>query len=256
MKIPYIGITDFSAAAQVQAMLAILSSSKVQRRLHVGVMMSFKTLHDKATKWAPIFPPKGSLASIFSADHVMNCLHFADYEDQPNLAASLDQAVAYCGPRLRAIQLDMIWPDPVELQTFRAGKGQNLEIILQIGKNAMEACQNSEELISKKLELYSGSLDYVLLDKSMGQGKGMDAVGLLPLARRLTADHPRIQLAAAGGLGPDSVELIRPLLLEFPQLSMDAQGKLRPSGNAMDPVDWEFAGTYLRRAVQLIKDCQ
>jgi hypothetical protein len=60
-------------------------------------------------------------------------------------------------------------------------------------------------------------------------------------------------LVVAGGLGPDSIDMVKPLVKVFPDISIDAQGKLRPSGSALDPIDWDMAGTYLARALELLK---
>lgn len=60
-------------------------------------------------------------------------------------------------------------------------------------------------------------------------------------------------LAVAGGLGPDTMELINPIAESFPDISIDAQGKLRPSGNALDPIDWNLAEKYLSRSVAMFQ---
>lgn len=58
----YIGITDFTDVAQATAMKEVFSrlkDQKTNRILHVGVMMSYKTLHGLPTKWTDAFPKKG-----------------------------------------------------------------------------------------------------------------------------------------------------------------------------------------------------
>jgi hypothetical protein len=60
MRIPYVGITDFTTFEQVKHMLTVFNKNLEQgqsRRLHVGVMMSYKTLHGMETKWTEAFPP-------------------------------------------------------------------------------------------------------------------------------------------------------------------------------------------------------
>ena len=49
------------------------------------------------------------------------------------------------------------------------------------------------------------------------------------------------------------MNLVEPLVKMFPDLSIDAQGKLRSSGNALDPIDWGMAETYLVKALELMK---
>jgi hypothetical protein len=53
---------------------------------------------------------------------------------------------------------------------------------------------------------------------------------------------------AVGGLGPDTMDVVLPLVAEFPDISIDAQGKLRKSGNALDPIHWDLAAGYLCEA--------
>jgi hypothetical protein len=40
---------------------------------------------------------------------------------------------------------------------------------------------------------------------------------------------------------------------KFPRVSIDAQGKLRPSGDAHDPIDWEMAAEYLKQALVMFQ---
>jgi hypothetical protein len=97
----------------------------------------------------------------------------------------------------------------------------------------------------------------VLLDRSMGKGKGMDAEVLLKFAHAWQKTYPGSQtmgpeLIVAGGLGPSTMNLLEPIVRVFPDVSIDAQGRLRPSGDALDPIDWDMAEDYLRAALELI----
>ena len=80
----------------------------------------------------------------------------------------------------------------------------------------------------------------------------MDADELLPYLRAIATQFPWLQLAVAGGLG--RMSLVEPIVREFPDISIDAQGRLRPSGSALDPIDWGMAETYLREASALWPD--
>jgi hypothetical protein len=253
---PYIGITDFMNFAQVEAMEKVFAANQKEgsaRQLHVGVVMSYKTLNHIETKWSKAFPPNESIVEIFQSLDSYNCLHYADYDHDDDFYMNLALAMNYGGNRLRAVQLDMVWPNPAEILHALQVAGMMPEIILQVGKNAMEACNNEPMGVVRMLRKYKGVIDRVLLDKSMGKGLGMDAQFLLPFARAIRSYHPEFAIGAAGGLGPDTMHLVEPLLVEFPDLSIDAQSKLRPSGNALDPVDWGMAGSYLVNALRLVK---
>ncbi len=253
-NVPYVGITDYTHLQQVARMRTVRRECPTRklRQLHVGVMMSYKTLNDLETKWSKAFPPKEKIAEIFWSRDVMNCLHYADYEEIA-FEANLRRAIFFGGPGLDALQLDMVWPDPQAIADAVDDAGKKLEIILQVGGNAIEEADNDPREVVERLRDYDGVIHRILLDKSMGRGLGMDAAGLIPFAAAVSESLPQIGLGAAGGLGPGSVHLVAPLVKEFPDLSIDAQGKLRPSGSALDPIDWDMAAQYLREAFALFQ---
>ena len=256
MPFPYIGITDFMTFEQVQAMLKVFKAHSPQgsnRLLHVGVMMSYKTLNDIETKWSKAFPAKEAIASIFGSDDVYNCLHYADYDHNSDLGNTLARVISYGGIGINAMQLDMPWPDPGQVAHGVHTSRKHIEVILQVGKNAIEEANDDPQTVVRRLEDYEGVIHRVLLDKSMGRGLGMDAVALLPFAHAIKERFPDLGLTVAGGLGPNTMSLVEPLVAEIPNLSIDAQGKLRPSGNALDPIDWDMAGEYLVKALGLFK---
>jgi len=250
---PYIGITDFTSFDQVEKMLAVFNSNvpaSCNYLLHVGVMMSFKTLHNIDTKWSVAFPPKESIAKIFSSDEVFNCLHYVDYNNKEDLANSLESAIYYGGKNLDAIQLDTIWPSPKIIR--EVFKDKNLSVILQIGKNAFEEVDEDPRQIIKRISMYGNSIQYVLLDKSMGKGLGMNAYKLMFYIEKIKREFPHLRIVVAGGLGPTTMYLAKDIFERYKGISIDAQGRLRPSGNALEPIDWSMAETYLTKAVNMV----
>jgi hypothetical protein len=255
MQKPYIGITDFMNASQIKSMCDVFIAHGglgLQYRLMVGVMMSYKTLHEIPSRWNRIFPKKEDISEIFVPHPVlMNTLHYADYTGT-DIASSLEQATLYGNPFMNALQLDMIWPDPEIIREYKE-KHPNIEIVLQTGRDALEIIQKDPERFVKKIDAYGDALDFILLDCSMGKGRGMNASFLARFVRALTEAKPMIGIAAAGGLGPDSIHLVEPLIREFPRLSIDAQGQMRSSGNTMDPIEWDRVEIYLEKAIALFR---
>ncbi len=252
---PYIGITDFENFEQVQGMLRVFKvhlRAGSNRQLHIGVMMSHKTLHGLPTKWLSVFAPKETIAKIFASPETYNCLHYADYDANAGFSDDLSRAISFGGENIRAVQLDMIWPNSNQIAQAVLASGLRIEVILQINKNALDQVQNDPEALVRKLKTYDGAIQRVLLDKSMGRGLGMDAAGLLPFARAIRKSLPLLGIVAAGGLGPETMHLVEPLAAEFDDLSIDAQGRLRSSGSALDPIDWKIAETYIVKALQLL----
>lgn len=255
MFVPYIGITDFMSINQVERMLAVFNANLPlgqNRRLHVGVMMSQKTLNGLDTKWSKAFPPNEAIAKIFGESATFNCLHYADYESV-DVAGNLAKAIAWGGPGMNALQLDMIWPSPSDIVSAFDQAGKKPQVILQVGKIAMIECLESPEAVAERLVTYKGVIDCVLLDKSMGSGLGMESAVLRQYVLAVKDVMPDLSIAVAGGLGPDSMDLVRPLVEEFPDISIDAQGRLRPSRSALDPIDWALAERYLINALNLWK---
>lgn len=255
---PYVGITDFTSFEQVTKMLEVFRRHKApgsQRVLHIGVMMSYKTLNGIETKWSKAFPPKEEIASIFDlsddTEDLYYCLHYADYNHDTKFT-DLARGLKYAGPFVHAVQLDMPWPDPGVVASGVHASRKQIEVILQVGKRSIEEANDDPAEVVRRLEDYEGVIHRVLLDKSMGRGLSMDAAGLIQFAHAIKGRFPNLGLVAAGGLGPDSIGLVEPLVKVFPDISIDAQGKLRPSGNALDPIDWDMAGAYLVKALKLV----
>ena len=233
---------------------------KMDHLLGVGVMMSRETLYGLPSKWAAAFPPKESVASIF-IDHpgVYNVLHYADYDNASD-AKDFRKALSYGGPHVNAMQFDMIWPNPCEIAEAlgRDNSGPHpIKVILQVGRKAIALYDNNIGRIIEVLKLYRAlnCLDYVLLDKSSGGGKEMDSELLLSYHKAIRRHFSReeLQIVVAGGLGPESLDrLLAPFRRDdaYLDISIDAQGKLRSSGNSLDPVDWDMAAAYYERAVQ------
>jgi hypothetical protein len=254
-RVPYIGITDFTHYSQVLEMLEVFASrpaSWQRRRLHVGVMMSYKTLNGIDTSWAKSFPKNEDIAGIFASPYTMNCLHYADY-DAVEVEENLTRAVVSGGPGMNALQLDMLWPNPGAILHAVSSVMQPIEVIVQVGKQAIIQSGDSPFEIVKRLRPYVGIAHHVLIDKSMGKGQGMDATTLLPFVRAICSEYPQFGITVAGGLGPTSMDLVKPVVSEFPQVSIDAQGKLRPSGDAHDPIDWDMAAEYLKQALTMFR---
>ena len=258
MRPPYIGITDVPSAEWLKSMLRFYidvddRGGLVSHQLHAGVMMSYKTLNGLETKWSAVWPKKEGIANIFLPTHfaLLNTLHYADYEGI-DVEEGLLQAVHFGGPNLDALQLDMIWPDPFAVRCC-AARHPHLRIILQVGSKALAQVNDDPKTLIERLEQYEGIVHDVLLDKSGGRGQGLDAALLEPFIYELRARRPDLGIAVAGGLGPDTLHLVEPLIRKFPGLSIDAQGQLRPSGNSLDPIDRTRAEDYLHKAVAMFR---
>ncbi len=256
----YLGITDFTDASQVHRMRDVLDEIGSQRLLGVGVMMSYKTLTGRETKWSKWFPPNEQVASIFvERAGVFNVLHYADYDGATEYR-HLRDAIVTAGRNVDALQLDMPWPDLAMLRRIR-NMYPNLKFIIQVSEKAIEQCGRDAEQVVHRLTQYAqhDCLDYALFDLSGGQGKAMNANLLMNYIWKAVQALPSLSIAVAGGLGPTSMDLLKPAIRDGNPLdvSIDAQGKLRPSGKAdQEHVDWDMAEAYLRAAEAMLRSAE
>lgn len=242
-------------------MLRVLkvAAGPTTRYLMVGVMMSRKTLNGLETPWAKVFPPKEDIVNIFSAsDRCLNTIHYADFEGHGvDVCDNLQKVIEWGGPHLHAIQLDMTWPEPSQIWEAVHISRRPIGIILQIGRQALQEVDHDPEKLVERFEAdgYAQIVSGLLLDQSMGEGRLMNLDFAGRMIGVLKEALPEVRLAVAGGLGPDTLHIVEPLLAEYPDLSFDAQGKLRVSGKVQDQIDWDLAARYLKKACGLLGRC-
>lgn len=243
----YLGITGFTMTEQITMMREVLNlhrshRTKIPLRLQVGVMISRRALDDPGTTWPSRFPDKDTIRKVFSLGGVMNCLHYWDPEGV-NVTANLTKALAISGRHTTALQLDMVWPDPVTITDALGYSPKCKEIILRVDATAVAEVGNDLVAVAAKVATYQGVISHVLLGSSPSEGKALQAETLIPYAEAIRSVSPGIGLAFDGGLGPETTHLAAPLLEHFPEASFAMEGQLRSSGRGYDPVDWIRAYT-------------
>lgn len=281
----YSGVCDVISPEEVLAMAETHREMRKNknRRLMMGVMASPHSLHHED---GDDMPARDEIAGAFTNDpDVLNTIHLADLYGKdwqprkggeiPGLSDNLELCVYYGGENLHAIQLDVTWPDTSELKAFKE-KHPNIQIILQIGKYALNELDNDPQDVADKLSEYGNSIDYALLDLSMGKGRKMTELDVINLQRLLSVIQfklPSLGLAVAGGLGPnleskdpsaepvDQMYALRKIAIEFPNISIDAQGGLKPDNapkgpsghfDATTPADLEKSKQYIREADSIL----
>jgi hypothetical protein len=115
------------------------------------------------------------------------------------------------------------WPSPSEIYLF-AEAFPEMYLLLQIGSGAM-AEVGSMERFREAVGWYLPCLDAILIDPSGGKGEPLDAVKGAEYFRAV--DEFQLDLGIAGGLGPDTLDLLDPLIEEFSDVSIDVEGRVR-----------------------------
>ncbi len=234
---PYIGITGFMSDVEVYTVLSNVPRvpMRAARQIMVGVLASSKTLQRAVNKWPNRYPAMEWIKELFvDKKNTLNLVHYTT-KNEGNLVSELGQIIELAGPNFDGFQLNMTWPNPGNLYLFREQFGSWPTIVLQIGHTAFEKIDhNPVELAFQVKNGYSGLVDYVLLDPSGGTGKPLDPEEMLDYLRALASVDAGVGLGVAGGLSADTLYLVEPIVREFPNISIDAEGKLRTESDHLD----------------------
>lgn len=218
---PYIGITGFTKPKEVTAALQALPPGR--RRLMVGILVSDRTLEGLPEEMGPRrHPAMMDLETLFSADpRTFNAVHFHTRTPE-RLVEQVERVIAAAGPWLHTLQINLERAPPEALRAIRASH-PGLQLILPL-----------REAAHCFVETYAELADIVLFDWSAGRGVLFDLAEARAALEEIEAKMPGVALAVAGGLGPDTVDRVRPLLERFPDLSFDAESRLRDADDRLD----------------------
>jgi len=178
-----------------------------------------------------------------------NLIHYST--DTPEtLASDLKQLTSLGGVFLDGFQLNIAWPSLVQLEKYHHDIDKDTFIVLQIGRGAMAAVDESPDKLADKLKDYVGIVNAILIDPSGGRNEPFDLNKTTNYLREIESREYGIYLGVAGGLRPDNIERLAPLIREFPNLNIDAEGGLR-TPMPEDMLDLNIASQYLARAISL-----
>jgi hypothetical protein len=253
--LPYIGVTGCMHPEHVDVLSALFPpfvDSEGPLFMN-GLLMSQKTLHGEQNKWLNRYPSREKLHTLFSrSPRAMNIIHFNTDDRDAVLMQLLAMVGLYHGcleGHLHGFQLNMRWPDPELLRSFRElTEKKNIKFILQIGEKALKDVFHQPAYLARRLKNYEGLVHHALIDGSGGLGKLLDIDFCFACLEQVEEIGLEIGMGVAGGLSPETLHLIVPIIERFPGTSIDAEGKLR---DAEDHLDLPRAKAYVRRALAL-----
>lgn len=244
---PYIGVTGFMSCTEVNEAIAMIPQRST-RRLMVGVLMSSTTIAGKQNKWSGRYPKKEMIADIFIDDpRALNLIHYSTHHPE-TLFAQLVEATELSGPYLDGFQLNIAWPSISQLKDYQESYPEKF-ILLQVGDKAM-AQMESMERFAEFVGRYIPAIDAILIDPSGGKGELFDVVKGAEYLRAVRS-YSTLGLGIAGGLGPETLYLLNSFAREFPDLSIDAEGRLR-TPFPEDALCLEAMRNYLERAFSIL----
>jgi len=86
---------------------------------------------------------------------------------------------------------------------------------------------NSPLVLAKKVSEYIGICDYALMDQSMGDGKPLEPKFILDCLDNLRYLEDEMNFVIAGGLRPGGLDVIKPIIIENPNVSIDTETWIR-----------------------------
>jgi len=211
----------------------------------VGVLVNSKSLEGGTSSRYPLIE---KVKTIFpDNENCMNLVHFNNNRGPGNLLSQLNLITDIAGGHFDGFQLNITWPSVKTLEIYK--KAYNKTIVLQINNDAFNAVSNSPKKLAEKIhDEYNGIVDHFLLDASGGTGKLFNSEIIRSYLEVLSSKTHTYGLGVAGGLSPSTLHLLEPLVKDFPEINIDAEGKLRDND---DNLDIEITGRYLEKSLEL-----
>lgn len=223
---PYIGVTGFMNRTDAEEILKIWPDN-AKYDLMIGVLASSKTINGTPNKWPKRYPQPLRIRSIFpNHPHALNLIHYST-DNPDNLLNEMSGISEIAGENFHGFQLNIPWPVREELIHYSHLGYGNQRVVLQIGERALRMIDHSPAKLAARLRKNYWPVDYLLLDQSAGQGKPLDPIKLREYLLELYSADLTMKIGISGGLNSDTLYLINNLIREFPDLSIDAEGRLR-----------------------------
>ncbi len=284
---PYVGIAGFTDPHEVRSIAGCAYTARPfgqpevgGRRLAIGVLASWKTLNGQPAGNPERYPPIERVRALFDAavepirlggmgadadrvlfdakDRTLRLIHYNSRE--PGLVAQVERLCAIAGPHLDGFQFNIAWPKQDEIRMIAADY-PTLRIVLQVNREMFSnVARNPQLLVNEIGAKYAGSITDILFDMSGGTGAAIDMketeTALAALYEAFGgAAKGGIGIGVAGGLDYRNVYGLKPLLDRWPDLSIDAEGRIRDAYKDArnETVTWlnESAREFARRGIAL-----
>ncbi len=240
----YIGITGFATPKQIRSFLWDLPRN-FDNLLMIAVLAGLPNSP------AGRYPSLKLLPRMFpesSDKRTLNLVHFQPTE-QSKLLDEMSYFQDLIGERCHGFQLNTAWPDPRTIETYKIRFGQKT-IVLQINSKAMDEVRRSPTELTTRLKAYADLANYALIDPSAGRGRSFDLDFAAECFSSIRGILPDLGLGVAGGLAPDNLNRLRPLLANY-RFSIDVETGVRRYSN--DEFDVSKAVSFAVKAGRLSK---
>lgn len=246
----YVGVTGFMSETQVKEALT-LPADLSPDLIMIGVLASSATITGMPARNPKRYPDVHCIEGIFQSDpRALNLIHFNTKEPSA-LFNQMIGARQAGGKFCHGFQLNIPWPDPDVIRRYIDVIGDQDVIVLQCGRLALNAVEYNARSLADKVSEYKDLVDYILIDPSGGLGQPFIPDFMNVCLSELYSTDLDMNYGIAGGLSSDTLrDLLEPVLAKFPDVSIDAEGKLR---TPEDYLDIGLMRKYLIKAHRLMK---
>ncbi|HSX47676.1 MAG TPA: hypothetical protein VLF63_02790 [Patescibacteria group bacterium] len=249
---PYIGISGVAHIDQHIALFDVALRERIDNMgyfMMIGVQATGKTqIHDIENKRGQMWHPVGEEIADAAASEdsgltkpFVHCFFDGQSELVPGITNVMDRTRHY----IRGLQINgLAWMEEDYNPIFSAYKDRypDQSIILQAGSIILN--NYSPKVVAEKLK--DMPADYVLLDHSGGMGKELEVERIRGYVDEVYQQQIPIGVAVSGGLEAGNVEeLFGPLAEMYPNLSCDAEGRLRKGSVGSTTLDLELAEDFI-----------
>jgi hypothetical protein len=241
---PYVSVGNVLNADQTLELVSIVPST---HQLGVSCVVTRKhALDAQHTFPQDLFVPGPRLFNIF---------HCKDQVGGWTLDDLIGVADQTTNGRVHALHLDMTWPKPEAIETFR-GLYPDIVLMLQVGGNGMSVDKGDEVHVVDELARYGKMIDIVVFDRRTGQYLDPRRLMAVTTLRRFFGHIQRnldIRLALVEELHEYSLDSVLSLFKDFPSLSLHIEaggGKERKNNQ---PLDVEKVKKFFKEAFPVIK---
>ncbi len=243
--VPYVGVTGIYTGEVVRKLLK-QKPSYIESLLKIGVLVS----SNSSVRFPLRYPKEEAIKNIFQeSKDVLNIIHL-HMNNQSGLLYRLEELTQIAGENLHGFQLNMVWPNPRVIKSYLV-KHPEKKIILQVNSKLLNLVNFDPVLLAEKLKnRYEEIINYVLFDQSMGNGKQLDSKVTISYLKEIAKELPCVGLVVAGGLYANNLHLIYEISNLFPDISIDAEGKLRDP--EYDHLDVFKAEMYVRKGFEYL----
>lgn len=252
---PYIGVTGIMCRNDYLHCAMPFNMGHFTHQLMAGILVSSKTKDGILNGYPKRYPPIESVKALIPGGiDSLNLIHY-NTDNPDRLADEMAEVLSFCDERIDGFQLNVCWPEVSQFEEFYKKANRKTVIILQIGRHALEQVNFVPKLLIRKIR--SGYLDFIhgiLIDPSGGKDQAYEREGIRDYLAELYNADLRINIGIAGGLhggfcpnGRDNFLdfALKPLAQMYPDLSIDAEGRLR---DADDNLDYQEVGKYIHES--------